>query len=291
MHGALPAALGRSLERLRARGDPLSPSELAERLLCLAGPLDPGLARRIVAALLGQPPSALPERLAAHQLRPAHEAAVAARPLRRATFAVVDLETTGVAPGRSAIVEIGAVRVSRLQSASRFHTLVRPPHALPRRIRDLTGIDDALLAGAPAPGPALRRFRRWLARTPTAPFVAHNAGFDSGFVSIGLRDAGLPAYDGPVLCTRRIARRLLPRLGRYDLDHLCAHFGIRNLARHRALGDAEATARAWIELLRLASEDGARTLGDLLDLQSRPTRRRRRRSRRSRVRAAPPRPR
>jgi DNA polymerase III subunit alpha, Gram-positive type len=82
-----------------------------------------------------------------------------------------------------------------------------------------------------------------------------------------------------VFCTQRLARRLLPRLGRYDLDHVCAHFGVFNRARHRALGDADATARVWIELLAVARERGLETVGDLLDLQERPVRRRRRRRR------------
>ena len=132
------------------------------------------------------------------------------------------------------------------------------------------------LRDAPPAGPALRSFRRWLDRTPTAPFVAHNAAFDAGFVERALRESGLDAYRGPLLCTRRLGRRLLPELGRYDLDHLCAHFGISNPARHRALGDVEATARAWTKLLELAvSREGATRVGDLLDLQARPTRRRR----------------
>jgi DNA polymerase III epsilon subunit-like protein len=82
-----------------------------------------------------------------------------------------------------------------------------------------------------------------------------------------------------VLCTQRLARRLLPRLGRYDLDHVCAQFGVDNRARHRALGDADATARVWIELLSLAIKRGVETVGDLLDLQEQPVRRRRRRRR------------
>ena len=85
-------------------------------------------------------------------------------------------------------------------------------------------------------------------------------------------------YPGPVLCTRRLARRIVPELGRYNLDHLCAHFGISNRARHRALGDAAATATALVELLQLArARLGVETVGDLLDLHERkpkPVRRR-----------------
>jgi len=71
-------------------------------------------------------------------------------------------------------------------------------------------------------------------------------------------------------------------VGRTSLDSLCAHFGIRNPARHRALGDARATARLLLELLeRARSREGLATVGELLDFQRRPVRRTRRRSRAS----------
>jgi DNA polymerase-3 subunit epsilon len=110
--------------------------------------------------------------------------------------------------------------------------------------------------------------------------VAHNAAFDHGFVSRAFAQWGLPAYSGPVLCTCKLARRLIPELGRYNLDYLCAHLGISNRARHRALGDAKATASALIDLLhRAAASFEVRTLGDLFELQRRPPRRKQRRRR------------
>ena len=271
-----PAALRRRLARLRARGEPLGVSELAQQLLALRTPLEPSLARRVVAVALGQPETALRDPLEPCQLRPAEEAAVAGVRLEQADFAVVDLETTGLSVERASILEIGAVRVSRLECVARFATLVRPPRAVPRRIADLTGIDAAALADAPAPGRALRAFHGWLAQASAAPFVAHNAPFDARFLGRAFADQRLAPHRGPLLCTRRLARRTLPELGRYDLDHVCAHFGIANRARHRALGDAEATARVLIELLQCARGGSAvQTLGDLLDLQERPPPKRR----------------
>jgi DNA polymerase-3 subunit epsilon len=157
--------------------------------------------------------------------------------------------------------------------------LIRSPEPLSRAIADLTGIDDAMLADAPFQRHAVTGFRSWFERTGPAPFVAHNARFDAGFVASALEQLDLPLLRVPVFCTQRLARRLLPGLGRYNLDAVCAHFGIANAARHRALGDARATAALWIELLQLArAREGIETLGELLDLQGRPLRRRRRRS-------------
>lgn len=264
------ARLRRSLEQLRRRGRPLPVAELAERLLALTSPVDPHLAKRLVAVALERSPDSLPDPVSGSQLRTGAEAAVADLRVEDAEFVVVDLETTGLAVDGSAILEIGAVRVSRLEPADRFATLLRPPGRVPRRITALTGIDDAMLAEAPTARRALRSFRRWLARSPVAPFVAHNASFDAGFIERGLREHGLPAYRPAVLCTCRLARRVLPDLGRYHLDQLCAHFGLANPARHRAAGDAEVTARVLIEMIHLArAGNGVVTVGDLLDVQER----------------------
>jgi len=289
----LPDGMRRALGRIRARGEPVAVGELAQRLLALDDTPAASVARVLVAGLLGARPEGLPEQLAPELLWPAAERAIAQMPLSRASFAVVDLETTGLSQARDAIIEIGAVRVRGGRVAARFETLVRPPGPGPLSgaIVRLTGIDDRMLAPAPPAHRALARFGCWLGEAPGAPWVAHNARFDSGFLRRAFASQGQPVPAAAVLCTQRLARRLLPRLGRYDLDHLCAAFGIANRARHRALGDADATARAWIEMLGLARERGARTVGDLLELQEAPTRRRRARrsSAAKRSSAKPPR--
>ena len=285
----LTDSMRRSLGALRAAGVPVAIGDLACRLLALAAPPAPPGARRLVADLLGAEPEALPDRLVADDLRPAADSAVAALPIERARFAVIDLETTGLSSEHDAIIEIGAVRVGGGRIESCFETLVRPPGPGPlsSAIAALTGIEDAMLADAPSAQPALTAFAHWLGEAPAAPWVAHNAAFDSRFLRRAFHAQWGRAPDAAVLCTQRLARRLLPRLGRYNLDHLCAHFGIANSARHRALGDARATARAWIELLVLARAEGHASVGDLLDLQERPTRRKRRARPRLPAAAAP----
>jgi DNA polymerase-3 subunit epsilon len=280
------SGIARSLDRIREEGRELDLVELAQRLLSVRTPLERRLARKLLAAALECPPEALPERMTATDLMAVRHGALRgsqhgprlshlAMPLDRAVFTVVDLETTGLS-ARSAIVEIGAVRVEALRTTARFETLVDPGGEVPAAIRALTGIDTRALCDAPAPRAALSALRRWLAATPEAAFVAHNAAFDIGFVRRALEEHGLPPLRAPVLCTCRLGRRVLPRLRAYNLDALCAQFGISNRARHRALGDAEATARLLIELLELvrANTPGA-TLVDLLELQDRPLRARR----------------
>jgi len=269
--------LRRSLERVRSNGASIGVDELAREILALDAPVDCALARRIVATALGRAEASLPDRLEARHVRPAEEAAVTELRVENAEFVVVDLETTGLSPAQSSILEIGAVCVSRLQTAGRFETLIRPPEPLSRTIADLTGIDDAMVADAPSARFAVRGFRSWFERTGPAPFVAHNARFDAGFVERALDTLELPPLRVPIFCTQKLARRVAPEIGRYNLDHACAHFGIRNPARHRALGDARAKAELLIELLQLARlREGIETVGELLDFQARPVRRARR---------------
>jgi DNA polymerase-3 subunit epsilon len=281
MTPSTPNLMQRSLNRFRDGGKTVDLVELAQQLLAAETAIDPMLARRIVGLALDREPQSLPDRLKPGDLRSDAEIEVAEREIAAADFVVVDLETTGLDVRGALILEIGAVRISRLKIVDRFETLLRPPGKLPRAIVALTGISDAMVAEAPTQRRALRSFARWLDRTPTAPFVAHNASFDHGFVGRAFESCGLPPYRGAVLCTRKLARRLVPELGRYNLDHLCAHFGVSNRARHRALGDADATARALLDLFEIAqSRFELSQLGDLIDFQRRPPAKRSRRSKR-----------
>ena len=230
---------------------------------------------------------ALGDVLTAEQLRDPHARRVAAETLAQASFLVVDLETTGVGPGQSDILEIGAVRVQGLRVRDTFTTFVRPPGPVPPFITRLTGIDDAAVVDAPSLREALDEYRAFAAQSPTACFVAHNASFDSGFMEAGLARCGLPGLGMPVLCTRLLGRRLVPEVGRYGLDALSAHFGISNRARHRALGDARATGHLLLELLGRARDSGIRQVGGLMDLQARPPAKKQKKKRARRSRAKP----
>ena len=103
-------------------------------------------------------------------------------------------------------------------------------------------------------------------------FVAHNVGFDWRFVSSELTEATGQAPAVARLCTVKLVRCLLPRLRRRNLDAVSAHFGIRIHERHRAYGDALATARV---LIRLLDEAGSQGISDMDGLTDRLNHRRR----------------
>ena len=185
-------------------------------------------------------------------------------PLESATYVVVDLETTGLSPGTSAICEIGAVRVRGLELEERFETLVNPNRPLPAPIAALTGIDPRALRGAPPVELAVRRFLEFAG---DAVLVAHNARFDLGFLDREVERLTGRRIAAPVVDTVWLARRLLTgRVPRVGLASLAYFFGTSATPCHRALADAEATAEILLALIGLAQERGATSVAELVDL-------------------------
>lgn len=187
--------------------------------------------------------------------------ALAGLTIPEAAFAVVDVETTGLSPD-DRIVEVAVVRLRGGRELGRFHSLVCPGRPIPAVATAVSGIDDAMVAHAPAFGelwPALDTLTR------DAVFVAHNAPFDLHYLSHERKHAGLAAETGPVLDTLRLARNVLV-LPRYSLGALVASLGLACEPAHRALSDVLATAALLQELIaRLASR--VRTIEDLLHAQ------------------------
>jgi DNA polymerase-3 subunit epsilon len=183
-----------------------------------------------------------------------------ARRLAEVEFVVVDLETAGGPAGAAGITEIGAVRVAGGRLGETFVTLVNPGRPIAPAVTRLTGIDDTMVKGAPAIADALSRF---LGFAGAAVLVAHNAAFDVGH----LRAAAGRPVEQPVLCTLRLARRLLPAQRRRSLDAIAAELGISAIGRHRALPDARIAAEILCAFLEQAAARGITRLDELLDLQ------------------------
>jgi DNA polymerase III epsilon subunit family exonuclease len=151
---------------------------------------------------------------------------------------VVDLETTGFIPGTDRVVEVAVVRVERNGQQQVLETLVNPEG--PVGPTEVHGIDALDVEGAPIFRDILGPLRDIL---DGALVVAHNAGFDVGFLESEMRYAGA-SYGQPWLCTLALARSLHPeRRGRGSnrLETLTRIYAIRNQHAHRALGDALAT--------------------------------------------------
>lgn len=173
-------------------------------------------------------------------------------------FVVFDVEAiTGKAiPTR--MIEIGASRVRGGQIREEFQTLVNPDLPLPRFISALTGITDEMLS--PAPGFA-GIAEAWLTFAGQSVLVAHNSDFDLNLLNQEIARVYPGArMSNPDLCTVRLARRVAPSLENHNLDSLADHFGIEIQERHRAAGDARATAQVLLCLLDELEIRGVRSL-------------------------------
>ena len=274
-------AADRLVELVEARRGPVDAVEAARALYALRH-VPAGLARELLAEVVDGD-SRLAWRGASVALSRPPGAGLA---LEHATYVVVDLETTGLRPGSSAICEIGAVRVRALELAGTFETLVDPRQPLPAPIAALTGIEPRTLRGAPSASLAVRRFLEFAG---DAVLVAHNARFDLGFLDVEVERLTGRRLAAPVVDTVWLARRLLAgRVPRVGLASLAYFFGTSTRPCHRALPDAEATAEILVALLGLAQERGARTVADVVELAA--PRARRLATKRSLVAGAPPSP-
>jgi DNA polymerase III subunit epsilon len=180
------------------------------------------------------------------------------------SYAVVDVETTGGSPLRGhRVTEIAAVIVRDGRVAETFETLVNPERPIPPFISRLTHITPAMVRDKPT-------FREIAPRVASLlrghVFVAHNAAFDRRFVTIESHRAGCALGAERMLCTVRLARRLVPHLRRRSLDFLAHHYGVVIADRHRAMGDAMATACCFIRMLDDVGARGLDTWEDMTQL-------------------------
>jgi DNA polymerase-3 subunit epsilon len=181
--------------------------------------------------------------------------------LAHMTYVVVDVETTGTSHHQvDRVTELAAVVVRDGRVCESFQSLINPERSIPRFITQLTGITWAMVKDAPRFRDVGGEFRELMG---DHVFVAHNAPFDWAFVNMELERADERPLDARRLCTVRLARKLLSHLPRRSLDHVTAHYGIEVGARHRAMGDAMATARVLTRLLEDAFARGCDTWNDL----------------------------
>ncbi len=176
------------------------------------------------------------------------------------TFVVVDIETTGLSKGYHKITEIAGIKSKDGRAIDEFHTLVDPQVRIPEFITRLTGIDNAMVDGAPTIGEVIGDFTDFL---DDSVFVAHNATFDYGFLSYNAGKKGIE-MDNRRLCTRKLATRLVPTLASKRLEALCQHFKITNDQQHRAMGDARATLCIFNNFTKMLSRAGIEEKDDII---------------------------
>lgn len=184
-----------------------------------------------------------------------------AKKLLETDFVVFDLETTGAKAPPCRVIEIGAFRVRGGQIVEKFHSLVNPKMPIPAFVAALTGISDEMVKAAPVFLDVLDGFLRFIG---DSVLVAHNAGFDMGFLNheIGLV-YGEYRVVNPCLCTVQLSRKLLPQIENHKLKTLAEHYSVPLVNHHRASDDAKATAEIFINLLEILSSSGVQDIASV----------------------------
>lgn len=172
------------------------------------------------------------------------------------TYVVFDIETTGFSSLQDKIIEIGAVKVVNGEIADHFSEFVNPGVPIPFKITQLTSITDEMVMNAPKIDVILPKFLEF---AKGAVLVAHNAGFDVGFIEQNCKRQGLPA-EFVYVDTVALARVLMPTLSKYKLDHVAKALNISLLNHHRAVDDAGATAEIFVKFVTMLKERNIMTL-------------------------------
>lgn len=184
-------------------------------------------------------------------------------PVTKTSFVVADVETTGLSASRERIIEIALVRVENLQIVEKFSTLINPQRSIPYFITSFTGIsdDDVELS------PIFYQIKdKILEIIEDSVLVAHNLPFDYSFISNEFKLAGEKFETAASICTLKLSRKIFPSLKSKSLGSVASYLKIKNPNSHRALSDAETTARILIKIIKkLKKEEGIETIGDLLD--------------------------
>lgn len=180
------------------------------------------------------------------------------------TYVVFDLETTGLSPVNDRIIEIGAVKIENKKITDRFSAFVNPQIPIPFNIEQLTGITDAMVENAETIDKILPEFLEFCGG---AVMVAHNAGFDVGFIKEKAKTILGREFNCTVADTVALARALLPSLGKFTLDHVAKALGVPPFNHHRAVDDAQACADIFLALMQKLTARGINNLDGINEIK------------------------
>lgn len=161
-------------------------------------------------------------------------------------FAIVDIETTGGSPRGGGITEIAVLIHDGEEIVNEWQTLINPQMNIPTYITGLTGIDNSMVRNAPTFEAIAGELWELL---EDRVFIAHSVNFDFGFIREAFLKIGKD-LNTQKLCTVRLSRKVFPGLKSYSLGRICENQKIPILARHRAMGDARATALLFDQMIK-----------------------------------------
>lgn len=170
------------------------------------------------------------------------------------TVIVLDFETTGLSPNMGdRAIEIGAVKLVDGEVTETFQQLMNPGFRVSSFIEGYTGITNNMLRTAPSCEEVMAEFHQFIGNDN---MVAHNASFDKRFLDAEFERIGVN-YSGEFACSLLVSRRLNQEATSHKLGDLVRYKQIENDGVfHRALADAEVTAKLWMVMLQELADSG-----------------------------------
>ena len=168
--------------------------------------------------------------------------------LEKASFVVLDFETTGLSNKYDDIIEYGGVKLEQGMVTGSFQTFINPKKKLSAFTTNLTGITDRDVMNAPTLEQALFKIKNFIG---DSVIVAHNAEFDIGMLNASLIKIGQSPLKNPVIDTLSLSRTIYPDLRRYTLGYICNQLNVEynEDEAHRADYDAEVTSQAFMHMI------------------------------------------
>ena len=173
--------------------------------------------------------------------------------LNKASYVVLDLETTGLNCYYDRIIQFGGVKVEHGMVTESLSVYINPERPLPKKIVQVTGITDAELSDKPTIDKAIQRILSFLG---DSILVTHNADFDFSFLQQTLLRLGMPLLTNPVIDTLSLSRYLFPESKSHRLGSLCRNMEVayNEDEAHRADYDARVLNDVWMPMLVLLTK-------------------------------------
>ena len=180
------------------------------------------------------------------------------------TYCVLDLETTGFSATTEKITEVGIMKVKDGKVLEEFSTFVNPEKHIPQRVTEVTNITDEMVKDAETIDKVFPKILKFI---EGSVLVAHNAGFDIGFLKQNAKKLGYE-FDYTYVDTLSLAKDLFPNYKKYKLGKIAENLGIKVEVAHRALDDVDTTVKVFNVMIDMLKEKGAKKVDDIDEVSS-----------------------
>ena len=175
------------------------------------------------------------------------------------TYCVLDLETTGFSPLTEKITEVGIMKVKDGEVIDEFSCFVNPEKPIPQRVVEVTNITDDMVKDAETIDKVFPKVLEFLG---DSVIVAHNAGFDVGFLKYNAKVLGYD-FDYTYIDTLSLAKDLFPNFKKYKLGKIADELGIVVEVAHRALDDVDTTVKVFKVMMKMLKDKGVTTVNEI----------------------------